>query len=95
MLSDPDELTQDIDQFRESLLTSVDDLLDIFTGHWDMRDMRQVLVEAHPLVEHGLVDDAQFRAFVFDNPVRLCAAMNPDFFRGTVVESAVLTQMAS
>jgi predicted TIM-barrel fold metal-dependent hydrolase len=126
MLSDPDELPADVDQFGESLLTGVDDVLDMFSnrfffgceaddptnvlafstslnpggvalpaifasdvGHWDVPDMREVLVEAHELVDDGLVDDAQFRAFVFDNPVRLWSAMNPDFFRGTVVEAAV------
>ena len=30
-----------------------------------------------------------FRDFVFTNPVTLWTAMNPDFFKGTVVEGAV------
>ena len=51
-------------------------------GHWDVRDMREVVPEAYELVEHGHIDEEQFRAFVFDNPVRLWAGMNPDFFRG-------------
>ena len=50
------------------------------------RDMREVVPEAWELVEHGHIDEAQFRAFTFDNPVRLWAGMNPDFFKGTVVE---------
>jgi hypothetical protein len=54
-----------------------------------------VLVEAHELVDDGLIDDTQFRAFVFDNPVRLWAGMNPEFFDGTVVESAVTEAVAS
>jgi hypothetical protein len=63
-------------------------------GHWDVRDMREVLVEAHELVADGLIDEAQFRAFVFDNPVRLWAGTNPGFFAGTVVESAVTAAVA-
>lgn len=126
MLSDPDELAADTDMFGDSLLTSVEDLYDIFAnrfffgceaddpmnvlafashlnpgrttlpavfasdiGHWDVRDMREVVPEAYELVADGHIDAEQFRAFVFDNPVRLWAGMNPDFFRGTVVESAV------
>jgi hypothetical protein len=58
-------------------------------GHWDVRDMRDVVPEAYELVADGHLDSDQFRAFVFDNPVRLWAGMNPDFFRGTVVEDAV------
>ena len=58
-------------------------------GHWDVPDMRHVLSEAYELVEHGHIDAGQFRAFVFDNPVRLWAGMNPDFFAGTVVEGDV------
>ena len=42
----------------------------------------------------GHIDEAQFRAFVFDNPVRLWAGANPDFFHGTVVESAVAKAVA-
>jgi predicted TIM-barrel fold metal-dependent hydrolase len=126
MLSDPDELPQDIDQFGESLLTGVDDLLDMFAnrfffgceaddpmnavafasrlnpsaitlpaifasdvGHWDVRDMRDVVPEAYELVEHGHIDEAQFRDFVFGNPVRLWTGMNPKFFAGTAVEHDV------
>ena len=126
MLSDPDELPQDIDQFGESLLTSADDLVEMFSsrfffgceaddpmnalafasglnpggatlpaifssdiGHWDVRDMRDVLPEAFELVEHGHIDESQFRDFVFANPVALWTSMNPDFFAGTSVEGAV------
>jgi hypothetical protein len=58
-------------------------------GHWDVPDIRQVIPEAYELVEKGQIDEEQFRAFVFDNPVRLWTGMNRDFFRGTPVESAV------
>jgi predicted TIM-barrel fold metal-dependent hydrolase len=126
MLSDPDELPQDVDMFSESGITGADDLFDMFTnrfffgceaddpmnavafspsltpgnvqlpavfasdvGHWDVRDMRDVVAEAHGLVERGHLDDEQFRAFVFENPVRLWAGGNSAFFAGTVVEGAV------
>jgi predicted TIM-barrel fold metal-dependent hydrolase len=58
-------------------------------GHWDVPDMREVLPEAWELVEDGHIDEEQFRAFVFDNPVRLWTATNPDFFAGTVVSKAL------
>jgi predicted TIM-barrel fold metal-dependent hydrolase len=124
MLSDPDELPQDVDMFGASGVESVEDLYRVFSdrfffgceaddpmnvlafaprlnaggvslpavfasdvGHWDVRDMRDVVPEAYELVEDGHIDEAQFRQFVFDNPVRLWAGMNPDFFRGTSVES--------
>ena len=90
MLSDPDELPRDVDQFGESLLGGVDDLITMFStrffygceaddpmnalafaselnprgailpavfssdiGHWDVPDMRKVVVEAFELVERG------------------------------------------
>jgi predicted TIM-barrel fold metal-dependent hydrolase len=58
-------------------------------GHWDVPDMRDVVPEAWELVEDGHIDEEQFRAFVFDNPVRLWTATNPDFFAGTVVSKAL------
>ncbi|MDW3218001.1 MAG: amidohydrolase family protein [Acidimicrobiales bacterium] len=54
-------------------------------GHWDVPDFTGVLPEAFELVEDGLLDADDFRAFVFDDPVRLFTAGNPDFFAGTVV----------
>ena len=51
--------------------------------------MSEVTEEAWELVEHGLLTEEDFRDFVFANPVRLHTALNPDFFKGTVVESAV------
>ena len=58
-------------------------------GHFDVVDMTQVLEEAYELVEHGLVTPDDLREFLFENPVRLHTALNPDFFTGTVVEGAV------
>jgi predicted TIM-barrel fold metal-dependent hydrolase len=63
-------------------------------GHFDVPDMTKVLTEAWELVDEKLISEADFRDFVFANPVRLWAGNNPDFFKGTVVERearAVLT----
>jgi predicted TIM-barrel fold metal-dependent hydrolase len=57
-------------------------------GHWDLPDMRDAAAEAWELAEHGLITEDDFRDFVFANPVRAKAEVNPDFFRGTVVEDA-------
>jgi hypothetical protein len=48
--------------------------------------MAGVLSEAHELVGEGLLSDAEFAAFVFENPARLLLGQNPDFFVGTAVE---------
>jgi predicted TIM-barrel fold metal-dependent hydrolase len=58
-------------------------------GHWDVPDMNEVLAEAYELVEHEVLGDDDFQDFVFANPAMLHAGMNPDFFKGTVVEKDV------
>ena len=58
-------------------------------GHWDVQRMNHVLEEAYEMVEDGLATEEGFRDFTFTNPVTLHAGMNPDFFKGTVVEDAV------
>jgi predicted TIM-barrel fold metal-dependent hydrolase len=58
-------------------------------GHWDVPDMTRVMVEAFEMVEDGYMDDDDFRDFTFGNVVAMHTGMNPDFFKGTVVESAV------
>jgi len=55
-------------------------------GHFDVPDMTEVVPEAYELVEHGLLDEGDFRDFMFENAVRFWGELNPDFFRGTVVE---------
>ncbi|MGH7932113.1 MAG: amidohydrolase family protein [Candidatus Binataceae bacterium] len=55
-------------------------------GHYDLLDMRDAAVEAYEGVEHGLMTEADFRDFVFVNAIKLHAGMNPDFFKGTVIE---------
>jgi hypothetical protein len=44
--------------------------------------------EAYEMVEHGLITDDDFRDFMFENAVRFWGEVNPDFFKGTVVEKA-------
>jgi predicted TIM-barrel fold metal-dependent hydrolase len=56
-------------------------------GHFDVPDMTDVVPEAYELVEHGLLSDDDFRDFMFANAVRFWGEMNPDFFKGTAVES--------
>jgi predicted TIM-barrel fold metal-dependent hydrolase len=58
-------------------------------GHWDVPDMTQVMVEAYEMVERGYMTEADFRDFTFANVVRMHTGMNPNFFKGTVVEDAV------
>jgi predicted TIM-barrel fold metal-dependent hydrolase len=55
-------------------------------GHFDVPDMAAVVPEAYELVEHGLIDDNDFRDFMFANAVRFWGEVNPDFFKGTAVE---------
>jgi hypothetical protein len=64
-------------------------------GHWDVRDFTEPLAEAYELVDDGVLDEQQFREFVFDNPVRFYAGARPDFFRGTVIESEVAALLGS
>jgi hypothetical protein len=58
-------------------------------GHWDVPEMTAVLAGAYALVEKEVMTDADFRDWVFTNPVTLWTGMNPDFFTGTVVEHEV------
>ncbi len=58
-------------------------------GHWDVPDMRDVLTEAYELVDDGILDEADFRAFTFEHPTSLWATNNPDFYKDTVIEKAL------
>jgi hypothetical protein len=51
--------------------------------------MTEVLEEAYELVEKGMLTEDDFRDFVLTYPVSLHAGMNPNFFKGTVVEKEV------
>ena len=63
-------------------------------GHFDVQNMSEVLSEAHELVENELITQDDFRDFTFTNVAELHASMNPNFFKGTVVEDAVAKMMA-
>jgi predicted TIM-barrel fold metal-dependent hydrolase len=63
-------------------------------GHFDVPDMTDVVPEAYELVEHGLITDDDFRDFMFTNAVRFWGEVNPDFFKGTVVEKAAAEVLA-
>lgn len=56
-------------------------------GHWDVPDITLPLAESWELVEEGVISEADFRAYVFENPYRLYTEANPDFFKGTAIES--------
>jgi predicted TIM-barrel fold metal-dependent hydrolase len=62
-------------------------------SHWDVPDMTEPVEEAYELVEHGLLNERDFREFAFTNPIRLHAGMNPRFFEGTLVEKAVAAEL--
>jgi predicted TIM-barrel fold metal-dependent hydrolase len=57
-------------------------------GHFDVVDMREVLLEAWELVEEELIAEQDFADLSFPNAVRLHGGMNPKFFEGSAVESA-------
>jgi predicted TIM-barrel fold metal-dependent hydrolase len=63
-------------------------------GHFDVPDMAEVVPEAYELVEHGLLTDDDFRDFMFTNAARFWGEVNPDFFKGTVVEKAAAEVLA-
>lgn len=63
-------------------------------GHWDVPAMSGVVAEAYEAVEHGLLDEGQFRDFMFTNPLRLLAGANEHFFDKTACESAVAAELA-
>lgn len=56
-------------------------------GHWDVPDMRDVVVEAFEAVEDGLLSESDFADFTFGNVVRFYGQVNPGFFEGTAVAS--------
>ena len=55
-------------------------------GHWDVPVMAKVVTEAYEMVENGMITPEDFRKFTFTNVAEMYTAMNPDFFKGTVVE---------
>ena len=62
-------------------------------GHWDVPDMTKVMVEAYEMVDDGLMTDDNFRDFTFGNIVDMHSSMNPNFFKGTIVEDTAAAYM--
>ncbi len=62
-------------------------------GHWDVTDMGEAAAEAYGLVEEELITPENFRAFAFSNAVQLYCTANPDFFRGTAIETVVASEL--
>jgi predicted TIM-barrel fold metal-dependent hydrolase len=63
-------------------------------GHFDVPDMTKVLPEAYELVQDNLINEDDFRDFVFAHPVRLWGGNNPNFFKGTAVEAEAAAVLA-
>lgn len=63
-------------------------------AHWDVVDMTEPVEEAWEMVEHGNLTEDNFRDFTFMNPLRLHGGMNPDVFKGTVIEKAAAEAIA-
>ena len=57
-------------------------------GHWDVLDAASVVTEAWSLVRAKLISEENFRELTFVNPAMMHLSMNPDYYKGTVVESA-------
>jgi hypothetical protein len=58
-------------------------------GHWDVPDITLPLAESWELVQEGVLSEADFKAYVFENPYRLYTEANPNFFKGTAIEAEV------
>lgn len=63
-------------------------------SHCDVADPAGVIPEAYELVENGQVTGEDFRDLVFTNAVRLYGGMNPNFFKGTLVEAEAAKVLA-
>jgi predicted TIM-barrel fold metal-dependent hydrolase len=57
-------------------------------GHWDVPDIGAVVAEAYELVERDLLTEEDFCDFTFRNAVKLHGLMNPDFFKGTLIQDS-------
>jgi len=81
--------------FRPELGVSLRPMFSSDIGHYDVLDMSEVVGEAWGLVKKGLLDEDQFRQFMFSNAVDLQTRLVPDFFDGTVVEAEVQHHLSS
>ncbi len=59
------------------------------SGHWDVPNLSETLSVTWGHVESGALTEAQFRELVFVNPHRFYTDVNPNFFKGTAVETAL------
>ncbi|MET0894583.1 MAG: amidohydrolase, partial [Acidimicrobiia bacterium] len=73
--------------FSNHVKISLNALFSSDIGHWDVPTMAGVLPEAYELVEEGILNLEDFRAFSCNNAARLYLDMNPEFFQGTVIEN--------
>jgi predicted TIM-barrel fold metal-dependent hydrolase len=64
-------------------------------GHWDVLNALGVLNEAYAMREDGVLSEDDFADFTFAHSVRLHGGMNPDFFKGTVIEDAANKVLAA
>lgn len=62
-------------------------------GHFDVIDATEVVEEAYELVEDGLINEDNFRDFVFANPIKMFGGLNKDFFKGTILEDQVRSEI--
>lgn len=77
------------ESLTESLGVRLNPIYGSDIGHWDVRDMREVLPEAYELVEHGVFSARDFRHLMLEAPAHLFGDNNPDFYSGTCVQDAV------
>ena len=60
---------------------------------WMAVPSTQVMVEAYEMVDDGLMTDDNFRDFTFGHIVDMHSSMNPNFFKGTIVEDTAAAYM--
>ena len=80
--------------FDPRMKTRLKAILGSDVSHFDVTDASEVMAEAWEMVEDRLLTEEDFRAFTFSNAVELHGRMNPDFFKGTVVEAAAQAVLA-
>tara|TARA_R110002049_G_scaffold308150_1_gene511124 strand:+ start:25897 stop:27279 length:1383 start_codon:yes stop_codon:yes gene_type:complete len=81
--------------FNSKLLPGAINLNAMFAsdiGHWDVPDIKRVLFEAWELVEKGLLDRCEFRAFAFGNATQMLSSVNPEFFTNTCIADSINDQ---
>jgi predicted TIM-barrel fold metal-dependent hydrolase len=63
--------------------------------HFDVPDFEDVLPEAFEMVDKGCLTEEDFREFTFSNAARLHGSVNPDFFKGTVIEREAAAELGT